>query len=246
MRARVERVATGATASLCPRMAQSVCTHTTGLRCPGGAGRPSQLLLRRPNLPRWRPIPPPDEERKAGGTKPRPASAADRLQVEAKGIKVTPPGHLRTRRTKSFKLARLHGDVHTRPVRPQSAPPVQRSVAATVAAKRLPPEPKKSRAATETPLDVSASAAPAEQRGGVSTAGLGSGSGPEKRLGDERYRHAFAPPWSARHAHRLTAGQFEKLRVQMQRSSSARLGRQSYSEDAIFRKSDAVKFLTGM
>ena len=242
MRARVERVVTGATAhSLAPRMAQSVCTHTTGLRCPGGAGRPSQLLLRSANLPRRRPIPPPDEERK-----PRPASAADRLQVEAKGIKVTPPGHLRTRRTKSFKLARLHGDVDTRVVRPQSAPPVQRSVAAAVAAKRAPPEPKKSRAATEIPLDVSASAAPAEQRGGVSTAGLGSGSGPEKRLQDERYRHAFAPPWSARHAHRLTAGQFEKLRVQMQRGSSARLGRQSYSEDAIFRKSDAVKFLTGM
>lgn len=234
-------------------MAQSVYTGTTGLRCPGGAGRPSQLLLRSPNPPR-RPTPPPDEERKGGMhrgtrtswcTRARAASAADRLQVEAKSVKVTPPGHLRTRRTKSFRLAHLHGNVHTSVARAQSVPTAQGSAAATVTAKRAPPE-EPSRAATEIRLDMNVSATPAEQRGGVSTVGLGSGRGPEKILQAERYRHAFAAPWSARHAHRLTAGHFEKLRVQMQRGSSARLGRQRNSEDAIFRKSDAVKYVTGM
>jgi hypothetical protein len=64
-------------------------------------------------------------------------------------------------------------------------------------------------------------------------------------------RYSYAAPWSARNAHRLLAGQYEKVRLRAdsegrQRgrdSNSVRLGRHSCSEDAIWRKSDDMRFL---
>jgi hypothetical protein len=64
-------------------------------------------------------------------------------------------------------------------------------------------------------------------------------------------RYSYAAPWSARNAHRLLAGQYEKVRLRAdsegrQRgrdSNSVRLGRHSCSEDAIWRTSDDMRFL---
>lgn len=64
-------------------------------------------------------------------------------------------------------------------------------------------------------------------------------------------RYSSAAPWSARNAHRLLAGQYEKVRLRAysegrQRgrdSNSVRLGRHSCSEDAVWRKSDDMRFL---
>ena len=66
-------------------------------------------------------------------------------------------------------------------------------------------------------------------------------------------RYSYAAPWSARNAHRLLAGQYEKVRLRADSSSegrqrgrdsnSVRLGRHSCSEDAVWRKSDDMRFL---
>ncbi len=290
------------------RQQEAPSTRKPGsLRCPGGAGRPSQLLNRRPARPRA-------DRPEAGrwvvrsGTirQGRTASVVEQLQPVVENIQVVGPGHLRTRRTPCFEQARRHGCGHMTE-RPQSAPAAERTGAATSAAEpevwtvarrqyiwrsngrpvqfgaRRRHDGAGAPAEAAEPVDrnitdglcgtslkpiklMQQPTKPAVPSGSATAAYLDarvspevaprptwrahdSGSGQNKAreqapIQDEKHRYSFAPPWSARNTHRLTAGHYEKVRLHSQQSGvKARLRCHSCSEDAVFRKSDAMKYI---
>lgn len=264
------------------------------LRCPGGAGRPSQMLTRNQSPRRRARRVPPDgagEHRAVEHLSSHTVASRDslggadkRLRVEAGAACMVGRGHLRTRNTPSFKQSRIATFDQPTEVRPQSAPAFQTALEAAIGGQdrewtmarrqyawRNGVAHNEPHVRLEGPgwhvLRRPTDATGAEEAAALRSVWAGrlpntqvsepgrdnrnygqhSDHGTGQQSQEGRCRYSLAPRWSARRSHRLLAGHYEKVRLQAQAqrvsAGTARLGRHTFSEDAVFRKSDGMKYL---